>query len=97
MATMRVEPVEIYADTSNFAVMRHPGRRFPGSLVQGDSLHLLTQEAEQLYAALRSSSDEDLRTLAQMHCEALQSRLQHYEQVLREHQLQLPYFRSTGA
>ena len=28
--------VEIYADTSNYAMMRHPGRENPGSLIQGD-------------------------------------------------------------
>lgn len=38
---MHVEPVEIYSDLSNGAIMRHPGRRFPGVLIQGDSLYLL--------------------------------------------------------
>jgi len=35
---MRTENVEILSDRTNTAVMRHPGRRFPGVLVQGDSL-----------------------------------------------------------
>src|SRR5262245_1747536 len=38
---MHVEQVEIYSDVSNAAVMRHPGRRFPGVLVQGDTLYTL--------------------------------------------------------
>ena len=29
---MRIEPIEIYADTTNAAVFRHPGRKFPGVL-----------------------------------------------------------------
>ena len=38
---MHVESVEIYSDATNAAVMRHPGRRFPGMLIQGDTLHSL--------------------------------------------------------
>ncbi len=43
---MRIENVEIYSDQSNMPVVRHPGRKFPGLLVQGDTLHALcTQTA----------------------------------------------------
>lgn len=54
----RVE-VEIYSDASNLAVMRHPGRRLPGSLIQGDSLLILVQEAEELCAVVRGSGDKE--------------------------------------
>jgi hypothetical protein len=43
---MRVEPVEILSDRTNAAVMRHPGRRFPDVLVQGDTLYTLCQAAD---------------------------------------------------
>jgi len=43
---MRVEPVEIYSDEPNHAVLRHPGRRFPGALIQGDSLYVLCRQAD---------------------------------------------------
>ena len=33
------ESVEIYTDATNCAVMRHSARRFPGVLVQRDTLH----------------------------------------------------------
>ncbi len=35
---MRKEYVEIYSNATNMAVMRYPVRRFPGVLVQGDTL-----------------------------------------------------------
>jgi len=35
---MRIEPVRIYSDASHGAVIRHRGRRFPGALIQGDTL-----------------------------------------------------------
>lgn len=33
---MREDKVEILSDTTNAAIMRHLGRRFPGVLIQGD-------------------------------------------------------------
>src|SRR5215467_14557846 len=43
---MRVDQVEIFSDATNAAVMRHPDRRFPGLLVQGDTLSTLYQSAD---------------------------------------------------
>jgi hypothetical protein len=88
---MKIELVEIYSDASNLAVMRHPGRRFPGSLVQGDSLSLLVEEAQELYAAVANSPDEELVALALMHKEKLEDRLAEYEAALVSHGIQLPY------
>ena len=42
---MRSESVEIYSDTTNAAVLRHPGKKFPGVLVQGDTLYTMCQAA----------------------------------------------------
>ena len=92
---MRVEPVEIYSDTSNSAVLRHPGRRFPGSLIQGDSLSDLAGEAAELYAAIRDSGNEDLIRLAMDHKEKLEGRLKHYEKVLSDHGIGLPFAKRT--
>ncbi|WP_429002107.1 DUF6959 family protein [Xanthomonas campestris] len=38
---MHIESVEIYSDRPNMAVLRHPGRKSPGVLLQGDRLHAL--------------------------------------------------------
>lgn len=90
---MKIEQVEIYSDASNFAVMRHPGRKYPGSLIQGDSLSILVQEAKDLCAAIESSGDEELIALAQMHLDKLEGRLATYEKALLEHGIELPYTR----
>lgn len=86
---MRTEPVEIYSDATNAAVMRHPGRNFPGMLIQGDTLHSLSSMAAAALANTEPESDHwyDLKELA----EALQWRVDLYAQVLREHKLQLPF------
>src|SRR4051794_13704122 len=54
---MRVEPVEIFADTTNAAVMRHPGRHFPGMLIQGDTLHSFCCMADDACSGLDRSSE----------------------------------------
>jgi len=88
---MRVEPVEIYSDASNHAVMRHPGRKFPGSLVQGDTLWTLVRQAEGIRMNLREGDrDEALEDLDDL-IEKLRARVEHYTNVLSEHGITLPF------
>ncbi|MGL5839783.1 MAG: DUF6959 family protein [Sphingorhabdus sp.] len=87
---MRTEAVEIYSDATNAAVMRHPGRKFPGMLIQGDTLHSLSRMASDALASAVPESDQwyCLKDLA----DALQIRVDHYAEVMREHALELPFF-----
>jgi hypothetical protein len=64
---MKTELVEIYSDASNLAVIRHPNRRFPGVLIQGDSLFILVEEAKEILQAVRSIRNEDLVTVVEEH------------------------------
>jgi hypothetical protein len=56
---MHSESVEIYSDATNAAVMRHPGRNFPGVLIQGDTLHSLCVSADKACAAARGAMSGD--------------------------------------
>ncbi len=89
---MRVEQVEIYSDTINAAVLRHPGRRFPGVLVQGDTLWTLCQRADAACMAgqgrLTAESYAELNGLRN----ALQGLLTRYKVTLAEHDIPLPFF-----
>ena len=87
---MRIEQVEIYSDVSNFAVMRHPGRNFPGSLIQGDSLSLLLEEATELYSLACSTGNEDLIELAREHKEKLEVRLSVFAEAMSSHNISYP-------
>lgn len=49
----RVE-VEMMTGQHNYAVLRLPGRRFPGVLMQGDSLSVLAAEVQESLDLLRS-------------------------------------------
>src|SRR5262249_12548796 len=88
---MRVEQVEIYSDVSNAAVMRHPGRRFPGVLVQGDTLYTLCYRADVACRGAKSRLDsesyEELNELRNH----LWSLLSHYKVILGEHEIPLPF------
>jgi len=82
---MRTESVEIYSDETNRAVMRHPGRKFPGVLIQGDTLFTLCAMADE--ACAKDGSNKELDRLRS----ALLDLLLHYKIVLGEHDMQLPF------
>jgi len=87
---VKVEPVEIYSDETNRAIMRHPGRKFPGVLIQGDNLHSLCVEMELLCAELQARLGETPKAARKI-SSALQTYLSHYKQVLDEHGSRLPF------
>ena len=88
---MRVEAVEIYSDATNAAILRHPGRRFPGVLIQGDTLHNLCIAIERICAAAQSRADEDGLLEIDDLREQMRGYLSHYKSVMRHHGLQLPF------
>ncbi len=88
---MRKEDVEIYSDATNMAVMRLPGRRFPGVLIQGDTLSGIVQElGEVLFEKSRLSEDTAIGLDALY--ELLSGMLKHYSAVLDEHGTKLPFY-----
>jgi hypothetical protein len=86
---MKTETLEVYSDASNAAIIRHPSRRFPGMLIQGDSLNNLSGLAASALAQAERGSDlwYDLKELA----DNLQSCVDFYAKVMREHGLELPF------
>jgi len=88
---MRSELVEIYSDATNAAIMRHPGRRFPGVLVQGDTLNALCRQADRACSDARIVLDEDAYlelTDLRDHLHQLRA---HYRSVMADHGLTLPF------
>ena len=85
---MYAAPVEIFSDETNQAVMRHPGRKFPGVLVQGDSLHSLCAMADEACEQAKSTpAYKDMNVLRN----ALWGYLTHYKAVLGKHDIPLPF------
>lgn len=50
--------VELFTDPGNNAVLRLPGRKFPGLLLQGDTLKNLAATAERVKDLSSGGSDE---------------------------------------
>ena len=94
---MQIKDVEIYSDQTNAAVMRHPGRRFPGVLVQGDSLYALCVQADEVCASAKGMLDQDSYEELNELRNVLWKYLNHYKSVLGEHKMQLPFSEAAGA
>lgn len=86
---MRIDQVEIYSDMRNSAVLRHPGRHFPGVLIQGGSLYVLCWKADEVCRTIGRGAPgykeaNELRN-------TLWSYLTHYKSVLGDHNVQIPF------
>lgn len=80
----------------NEAVIRLPGRTFPGSVVQGDSLAILLSLARSVRdRALRFADLQLAEDAVELH-ELLQGRLLHYKSTLLACGWQLPYGAPIG-
>jgi hypothetical protein len=90
---MKLEQLEVYSTATNAAVVRVPERRFPGIVVQGDSLHGLTSLAVDVLRRAKASTDGELVEIAQDLFQRLSSLEKHYEEVLLLHDIPLPYGR----
>jgi hypothetical protein len=88
---MEKHEVEVFSGAVNSVVLRTPGRRFPGLLIQGDTFASLYSIARKIRDLVPASSDGELRDLVEELEEELASRLQDYENVLRSHAIDLPY------
>lgn len=94
---MKTISLNILSELSNHAVIELPGREFPGSVIQGDSLSVLCAEAKAISLRLKdiACADEELLYIAQEHQEKLLGRLLHYQSVLADHQVSLPYSKAA--
>ena len=90
---MEVVPLEVYATESNYAVIKPPGRNYPGCVIQGDSLSILCTAARSVAELIRNYGvkDEELLWEAQELANSLIGRILHYQRVLDTHQIKYPY------
>lgn len=86
----RIE-LDVFSQESNYGIVRMPGRSFPGCVIQGDSLAILLRTVMRVLDRVSRVGDEELVDDVGDVVESLRDRLQHYESVLSEHSIQLPY------
>lgn len=89
---MEMKSIEVYSEASNHAVIRVPGRRFPGSLIQGDTLSSLFQDMRDVCKRVAQLGIEDEELL--WGCQSIQKRLLErllgYQDVLSAHGIEHP-------
>ncbi|GAO06047.1 hypothetical protein NCG97_14130 [Streptomyces lydicamycinicus] len=81
----------LFTDGVNDAVVRMPGRRFPGVLVQGDSLHILRSDVAEVVEACERGDLVEARESASFLLANLDALLARYEAALAEHEIPRPY------
>ncbi|MFP2928003.1 DUF6959 family protein [Pyxidicoccus sp. 3LG] len=95
MGDINPEQVEILSRDVNAAVVRMPGRRYPGVALQGDSLKILIDSVEDVLDCLRHSTDPERLDEAREELELVLSTLGEYravfERVMQERGEPLPY------
>jgi len=82
---------ELFTDGGNDAVVRLPGRRFPGVLIQGDSLHILRSDVAEVVEACERGDLADAGESAGLLLAGLDALLNRYSVALENHQIQPPY------
>lgn len=91
----RVE-AELFTDGSNNAVVRLPGRRFPGVLVQGDTLSQLRADLVEVQKAFSDGDVNEARDSLAFVLSDLDGWLERYIRALEEHGIPLPFFNLPG-
>jgi hypothetical protein len=97
-AVMEVKPLEVYAEDSNYGVVRMPGRNYPGAVVQGDSLAILWRKARAVVKGIETGAtagEEFLAAAEELH-NSLLDRLLHYQRVIQQAGFDLPYVRPVS-
>lgn len=90
---MEKELLEVYSCDSNYAVIKPPGRQFPGAVIQGDSLANLARMANHIARAVaenRAEGEEFLDNVQELN-NLLVGRVLHYQDVLEKHGIEFPH------
>ena len=90
----RATQLEMWSGQVNSAVVRVPGRMFPGVVIQGDSLSILFDLAMYVTEHLPPSAHTELRGAAEELAEKLFHHITNYESVLGARGVSLPYTRN---
>ena len=82
---------QLLSHIPNSGVVQLPGRRFPGIVMQGDTLSNVFEGAKFLLSEFKRLRDEERYFETLSFVEQLQGQLLHYEETLAKHDMPLPY------
>jgi hypothetical protein len=91
---MQSVEVEALSITVNAAVIRMPGRKFPGIVIQGDSMKIIVDWVREIADLSRDCNIPELREPIDELMNLVSGHLRNYELALEEHGQPLPYERN---
>jgi hypothetical protein len=91
---MADDVAKILSHVPNSGIVQMPGRRFPGIVMQGDSLSIVFDRVAFCLQDAKTRRDEETYFEVLMFGEGLQAQLVHYEETLLKLGMSLPYTRS---
>jgi hypothetical protein len=92
----RASQLEMWSAQLNSSIVRVPGRRFPGVVIQGDSLSILFDLAMYVADGVSKTADSGLRDAAEELAEKLFAHVKNYELVLEARGVVRPYVRDPN-
>ncbi|MFE0421485.1 DUF6959 family protein [Streptomyces sp. NPDC058953] len=88
---MKTVEAELFTDGGNDAVVRLPGRRFPGVLIQGDTLSTLQSDVAELVELCAAGDLTEAQEAAALLLDELGAKLQRYADALEAHGIPRPF------
>ncbi len=83
--------VDVISEQVNCPVVQMPGRRFPGVVLQGDSLRILLDQAREIRDLLRGGKSRELEAAISELEDKLAGYVACYEQAMSDIGRELPY------
>ena len=92
----RATELEVWSTQVNSSVVRVPGSRFPGVVIQGDSLSILFDLAMDLVEGVSKTADSELSSAAEELAQNLFAHVTSHESVLEARGVAIPYVRDPN-
>lgn len=88
---MKKIEINLLSETTNCPVVQMPGRKFPGTVIQGDSMSNLLALVLEIEELASQKDYEEMRDTLKLLKDKLEGYLAHYKEALGEHHIPLPY------
>ena len=92
---MKQIQIDVLSEAVNCPIVQMPGRKFPGIVLQGDSLRILLDSAEEVQQLCSSVRSADLSAAVASLREKLAGYVASYEEAMLEAGRDLPYQKRT--
>ena len=87
---------KIISDLTNSSIVNLPGRKYPGLVIQGDSLSNIHSGLMTILEDTETKVEKETFLNILEQAEVIENHLLNYEKTLKDHSIDLPYFRDEN-